>query len=192
MLDFIKPIEQFIESLSKKELQRYILIYLGSCLAITFGLLYWHYQRVGSLEKRIQAANKQRIETRNILSLEKEVKHQKDIVNQALKQRQGNFRLLHFFEDLINKLQLQNNLKRHTVQVEKLTSPHAKGYSEVIVEASLISLNTRQLVGLLDEIEKNTIIYTKYLETTKSGKVPAIDVIIKIATLELDKEEANS
>lgn len=191
MNDILKPVERFIGYLSPREFRRYIAIYISSILLIATALIYWHYRKLDDLKKRIVNANKQRIEVQNILSLKEEVERQKNVVKQALKKRQPSFRLLQYFEHTINKLQLQNNLKKTAVQVGSLEHLRSQGYSEVIVEAGLINLNTKQLVELLDEIEKNTIIYIKYLEITKSGKAPVIDLILKIATLQLDKDEVS-
>jgi hypothetical protein len=187
MIDILKPIEMWISKLSKKELQRYILIYLATIITLTGLLIYWQYNQAIALKKKILYTNTQRHEACEILTQDEEVQKQKNIVDKTLKERKK-FTLQHYFEHTISKLGLQNNLKKHDPFVSNLEHLRSQGYSEVRVEASLVSLNTKQLVELLDEIERNTIIYIKYLEITKSGKAPAIDVLLTIATLQLDKD----
>lgn len=189
MIDILKPIEDLIAKLSKKELNRYLLIYLAVIITLAGLLIYWQYSAALALKKKIAYTNTQRNEAREILTQDEEVQQQKNIVDKTLKERKK-FKLQHYFEHTINKLGLQNNLKKHDPFVSNLEHLRSQGYSEVRVEASLINLNTKQLVELLDEIEHNTIIYIKYLEITKSGKAPAIDVLLTIATLQLDKAEA--
>ena len=187
-MEFLKPVEKFVSALSEKEFQRYAIIYL-TCTTVLSGLLiYWQYNKANAIKKKITYTNTQRAEVRKILTQDEEVNHQKDVVGQILKQRKK-FKLQHYFESIINKLKLQNNLKKHDPFVSNLENLRSQRYSEVRVEASLVNLNTKQLVELLDEIERNTIIYTKYLEINKSGKAPAIDVLLTIATLQLDKDE---
>ncbi len=188
MIDILKPIERFVATLSKKEFKRYLLIYLASITALAMLLIYWQYNQANAIKKKIFATNKQREEASNILTQDQEVQQQKNIVDRALKDRKK-VRLQDYFERTVNKLNLQSNLKKNDPFVSNLEHLRSQGYSEVRVEASLINLNTKQLVELLDEIERNTIIYIKYLEITKSGKAPVIDVLLTIATLQLDKDE---
>jgi hypothetical protein len=187
MIDFLKPIERFVATQGKKELQKYLLIYLGSILVIASILIYWQTSSAISLNKKILAINVQRAKAQEVLSRAEEVASQKSIVDKALKDGQK-IKLQHYFELTINKLKLQNHLKKNETFISHLENLRTQGYSEVRVEASLINLNTKQLVELLDEIERNTIIYIKYLEITKSGKAPAIDVLMTIATLQLDND----
>jgi len=188
MIDFLKPIEQFVSTLNKKEFQRYFAIYLASVLVLAGLLIFWQTRKTNKLIKDITYANMQRATVQEILTQDASVKQQKNIVDSTLKERKK-FKLQHIFELIVNKLKLQNNLKKSTPFVSNIENLRSAGYSEVRVEASLINLNTKQLVELLDEIEKNPIIYVKYLEITKSGKAPVIDVIITIATLQINKDK---
>lgn len=187
-MNFLKPIEQFVTSLSKKEFQRYAIIYIISVIVLASLLIFWQSSKANAIKKKIVQTNSQRITARDILTQDQEVQHQKKLVDQTLKERK-NFKLQHFFGLIIKQLKLQNNLKKSDPFVSNLEQLRSSGYSEVRVEASLINLNTKQLVELLEEIEKNPIIYVKYLEIIKSGKAPAIDVLITIATLQLDKDK---
>lgn len=187
-MKFLKQIEQWASSLTKKEFQRYFVIYLIGVTLLAALLIFWQNNKSKNLRKKILITNTQRISAQAILSQDASVKKQKNIVDQTLKERKS-FKLQLFFELIINKLKLQNNLKKSVPFVSTLESLRSAGYSEVRVEASLINLNTKQLVELLDEIEKNPIIYVKYLEIIKSGKAPIIDVIITIATLQIDKDK---
>lgn len=185
---FLKPIEQFIISLNKKDFKRYAIVYLLSVIGLVALLIFWQSSKANAIKKKINQTNNQRVETREILTQDQAVQKQKKLVDQTLKERK-NFKLQHFFGLIIKQLKLQNNLKKSDPFVSNLEQLRSSGYSEVRVEASLVNLNTKQLVELLEEIEKNPIIYVKYLEITKSGKAPAIDVLITIATLQLDKDK---
>jgi hypothetical protein len=190
VIEKLKPINQFINSLGRKKFQQYASIYLGCVLAIVGLILYLNYKKISGpkgLKKKIVFLNQQREEVQEILTTDEEVNHQKTIVDRTLKQR--SFRLKHYFEHIINKLNLKKNLQKHTALVSNLEHLRSQGYSEVRVEASLTNLNTKQLVELLDEIEKTDIIHTKYLEVTRPGKTQVIDVMLTIATLQLDKNE---
>jgi hypothetical protein len=188
MMGFLKNAENFIIKLSPKELQKYLLIYMASVCAAAGLLIYWQYSKTNDLRKKLVAANKQRSEVREILTQDQVVKYQKEIVDRTLKQRK-HFKLQDYFENTVQKLRLQNSLKKSTPSVSNLEGLRAQGYSEARVDASLVNLNTKQLVELLDEIEQNTIIYIKNLEINRSGKAPVIDVMLTIATLQRDKDE---
>ena len=151
-------------------------------------LIFWQTNKAKTIKKKIVQTNSQRITARDILTQDQEVQAQKRLVEQILTERK-NFKLQHFFGLILKQLKLQNNLKKSDPFVSNLEQLKSSGYSEVRVEASLVNLNMKQLVELLDEIEKNPIIYVKYLEINKSGKAPAIDVLITIATLQLDKDK---
>lgn len=188
MMNFLKPIELWITSLSKKEFQRYAIAYFLSVMAIVVLLVFWQSSKTQAIKNKIRQTNTLRVKAREILTEDQAVQNQKKLVDSTLKERK-NFKLQHFFGVIVKQLQLQNNLKKSDPFVSNLEQLRSSGYSEVRVEASLVNLNTKQLAELLEEIEKNPIIYVKYLEITKSGKAPAIDVLITIATLQLDKDK---
>lgn len=189
LMEFLKPVNQFVSSLSHKEFQKYFGAYLAAVLLILGFMFYRHYSKISKLRKSIGYANSLRINARDILTKDEEVKRQKNIVDKVLEKRNKSFKLLQVFIQIINKLRLQSNLKKRDAFVSNLEHLRSRGYSEVRVEANLTNLNTKQLVELLDEIEKNTIIYTKYLEINRSGKAPVVDVILTIATLQSQANE---
>ena len=186
-MKMLKPINQFISSLSHKEFQRYAGGYLVTLLLIIGFLFYRQNKKLNSLHKKIRHTNQLRREAQIILTKDEEVKHQKNIVDEILKERK-NFKLQRYFEHVINKLRLQSSLQKHDPFVSNLAHLRSQGYSEVRVEASLTNLNTKQLVELLAEIEKNNIIYIKYLEINRSGRSPVVDVMLTIATLQLNTQ----
>jgi hypothetical protein len=188
-MEWLKPVNQWISNLGQTEFQKYLAIYLAGVILIAGFIGYRHYSQMAKLRQKIQYVNGLRLDTKNILSRDEEVKHQKNIVDKALKSRH-NFKLKHWFEDVISKQGLHNNLQKYNAFVSSLEHLRSQGYSEVRIEASLTGLNTRQLVDLLAEIEKYDIIYIKYLEINRSNKMPVIDVILTIATLQLDSGEA--
>ncbi len=188
-MEWLKPINQWISNLGQTEFNKYLAIYLSSIVVIASLIGYRHYSQMAKLRQKIQYVNNLRLDTKNILSRDEEVKHQKNIVDKVLNERKNSFKLKHYFEDAISRLGLQNNIQKYDAFVSNLEHLRAQGYSEVRVEASLTNLNTKQLVDLLADIEKNSIIYTKYLEINRSNKAPVIDVILTIATLQLDTNE---
>ncbi len=175
----ISPVSAFIENLSKKEFSKFIIGFFACIICITGYLLYHRQSKIIDLTSKLYSINKERIKTQQAIQIHAELKNQRRDVDVLLDQDK-NFRLLDYFNTLTQQLGL-NNLATSVV-----SSPHdlGIGYNEIELTVSINSINSMQLVSLLEAFDKNKRIYTKELLIEKSKKNSSIDVKIVIATLE--------
>ncbi len=187
-MNLIEKSKNFILSLDEKTFKKYSYIIIAIILVLVGLILYRHYSKIGKLKKELQTINRSREEAQIILTKDVQVKKQKKIVDEIL-EKGKNFKIVQYFDSTTNALRLSNNVKDKKVSVNELENLRTKEYSEVKLDATLTAIDTKQLVELLNEFEKNERIYTKNLEIIKSNKVPALDVNITIATLQPKTEE---
>lgn len=178
MMEFLTPIQQFIERLDEKQFKIYMLSFLGG-IALAAGLLIFNYYRsVSSYKTKIIALNKKRKEVSELLTRYELVKKQQKDVD-ALLSKEKDFKITQYFEKVLAKINATKNQK----SVDTRSEDVLENYTEWTLSADLSNLNMQKLTELLNELEAEDRIYIKELEITRAGS-SAINVKISIATLE--------
>ena len=145
-------------------------------------LMYLFYARHKNSEEflgRISSLNKERVRTQKIISLRAQLKSERQDADLLLSEDK-NFRLLDYFNQLMKEIGIMPSSSPQVGTPRDLDM----GYNEVELTALFMNINTKQLVVLLENIDKNKRIYTKELLIDKSQKTPTIDIKLIIATLE--------
>jgi hypothetical protein len=177
----LDKLKNFIQDLDEKQFLRYLAGLFITLVILMSLILFFNYRKVHGLKKRIVQINNNRTSLQAILTTYERVKQQKADVA-AMLEKDKNFKIVGYMDTLLNSLNLTGNRSNYTQSSEvKESLPE---YIEVKLVTNFTSLNTRQLVELLHEIEKNERIYTKELEITRSPSTPTLDVVLTIATLE--------
>ena len=180
-MELMNKLRLFIEGMEEREFYRYMIILLGLIVLMAGFLVFRYYKKVGALEGRIEYVNDEREEkVQSILQRMHVVSQQRKHVNDILA-KDKEFRIAGYFDELLKKLGL---FDKRTAQSssEVVLGPE---YSEIMLRASFVGLNMRQLTELLEKIEKNERVYEKSLEIIRSTRTPkTIDVNLTIATLE--------
>lgn len=173
-------VRNFFRSLEPQEVYKYTALILAIILLIS-GLILWrYYAGVQSLQRKLGLLNKQRLETRSLLEKNDYVLQQQIRVDEIL-ERDKNFKIKEYFISVVQKLGLANLISKDP---EITSNELVNGYTEIKLDVSLSSMNMKQLVDLLYNIEQNERVYTKDLKITKSLRTQTIDVSLVIATFE--------
>ncbi|HVW99634.1 MAG TPA: hypothetical protein VHA52_04210 [Candidatus Babeliaceae bacterium] len=176
----LKRVRDFIVVLDRRQFYRYLAIAIGIFLILLGIVGYIHYRKIGTLERKLRRINQQRDEARTILQEHAMVKQQQADVDSIL-EKDRDFRLVKYFLSLVDQLSLRQNLTQDPIPMSEDLN---NGYTEVRIPATFTNLNMKQVVELLQEIDKNDRVYTKELSLIKSSKSPTLDVTLIIATLQ--------
>lgn len=175
----ISRIRDYIVSLDNKQYRIFVLIFLSVTVFVASYLIYRKYNIYKELQVVLNDVNKQRKRTQNILQQSKDLKKQREEVDLLLSEDK-NFRILDYFNRLTQELNLISASPAYVSSPKDLNM----SYNEVELSCSFSNINTKQLVQLLEAIDKNRRVYTKELIVEKSQKSPMIDIKLIIATLE--------
>jgi len=187
-MDFLNKIINRIHDLEEKDFYKYLTV-IGIVLLLFISFfIFRYYRNVSYFKGRIEEINERReADVRNILSRMEDVKKRREEVNAILAQEEL-FKIEgYFINDLLQTLGIGKPTES-TVSKKELGELE---YTEVELNARFTSISTEQMCRLLKELEEKKRINIKELEIKKSAKNGrAIDVSIKIATLQPKVEEA--
>jgi len=173
----LKRIRERLEKLDEKEFFKYGAIFLGIICLLSSAIIVRYYFKKSSLTKQMKSVNSLREEVKTILDRYERVKKQRDEVN-ALLDKNEDFILEEYVEQLRKQLGLTYVIESRT------TAPRDEVYKEIAINAKFTNMNMRELTELLQELEKNKLVYTKDLDIVKSkSRSGTLDVSITIATL---------
>ena len=179
-MELVRKIDDFLQSVDRREFYKYLAILLGiiTCL---LALLGWYcYSSTRDYVTQIEEINDKRAgEIKQLFESHERIIMGKKQVD-ALLEQNPNFKIRGFFDEVINTLQIAE--KRVT---ESASNVERENYRESILTVTLAGMNMQELCELLQAIERAKRIFTKELDIQKSKKIPdAIDVTLIIATLQ--------
>ncbi|MDR3646783.1 MAG: hypothetical protein P4L22_04565 [Candidatus Babeliales bacterium] len=186
-MQIFDKVRSFFIYMQENDFKKYLMIFLTIIFLAVGFILYQYFSRISYLKKEIQRINASREEAQKILTKHQQVKKQKAIVAELL-ERGKVFKILDFFNSVVEKLNLSNKVKETKITVNGLENSATQEYEEIKLEVDLTSMNMKELTDLLNEIEENERVYIKGLEITHPKAIPAVDVNISIATLQLKAE----
>ena len=177
-MEFLNSLQQKLSHLSTKEFYRYAGIYIGCVVALTGGVVYFHFSTVNSLNKKVKAMRSKRNEIKRLLQKHALVQKQSKEINNLLEEEK-NFKIKSFFDNLVTLQSLQSKQKKEAEVTEEILY---KKYTEIKLKAQFRQMNTMLLAQLLDAIEAKKRVYVKELTITKT-RGASIDISLVIATL---------
>lgn len=174
----------YLAQLDEQQFKKYCLIAAGVTIGLLGLYLYSYYSSLNNLKSTIGQLNKKRIETRELLERFELVKKQRKTVDQLL-ERDKNFKILDFYENILQSLQVMN---AQLQEPQTASQDVLDGYTERTLYAQLVNLNMKKVTDILQAIEQNDRVYTKEIEIDRSTTKPqAVNLKITIGTL--DKKE---
>ncbi len=185
-MEFLNQIQSYLSSLERKRFNQYVGGLLGFIAIVMLLLMFQYYRKVSYLKTEAIALNEQREDTQKILRTAQQIQDiQKE--NETILAQDKNFRIAHFFEDLIGKLGLVQ--KKSSVD---LTVALGEGkFRENILTAKFTAVTMKEITELLQDIEQNKRVFVKELTLEASKKQKnSIDVTLVIATLEPKPQES--
>jgi hypothetical protein len=172
-------IRDYIARYDTKDLKKATLSIALIFSLIILYLFYMRYKNAEDFLARIASLNKERGRTQKIIALRTRLKSERQDADLLLSEDK-NFRLLDYFNILTRDLGIFPSSPPQVAAPRDLDM----GYNEIELTALFMGIHTKQLVVLLETIDKNKRIYTKELIIDKSQKTPTIDIKLTIATLE--------
>ena len=175
----LEYIRDYIGRYDDRQLKRAFVLTGTALFFIIVYLFYVKHKNREDFLLRISSLNKERVRTQKIISLRSLLKSERQDADLLLNEDK-NFRLLDYFNILMKEIGLVPSSDPQVAAPRDLDM----GYNEIELTALFININMKQLVVLLENIDKNKRIYTKELVIDKSQKTPTIDIKLTIATLE--------
>jgi len=187
-LGFIDQIINFTQTLTHKELQKYIIIVISSVALICAASVYYVYHLSSNAVKKIETINSNANKVNSLLGKHETLKNKEEEVI-AILDKNKDFKISTFFE---------NFYKKHKVTPEPNWKPEdgtkVEGseegtiFQEILLQATFKNQNMKTLVDMVQEIYKINIIYIKDLEISKEPK-NKINFTITLATKQYSKTE---
>ncbi|MBT3827560.1 hypothetical protein HOL34_03700 [bacterium] len=183
-MKIIQQIQVFLTSHTLNEVKRALLIAAAAITALTGSLMYYRYHTLTTIYKNIRTINKRRIQAAQIIGKNTQLNEAKKYIKTLLI-KDRDFMIAQFFDDNIKKQGLTSKVSK------KVTSRHAlkDDYQEIRLNASLLGINTKQLVKLLHLLEEKQRVYIKELDISHASSSAPLEVNLVIATLEIGKKK---
>jgi len=173
-------IQNFIKNLDEQELIKYFAGFGLTILGLIGLILYLNHSGVNKYKSRLKDINKERLQTKKILTDYKLVNLQKQKIEEILSTN-NNFFIAQEYNNLIKKLGLS---KFQSEEPTKSDGEIISGKIERILTFHLDSITMKQLTELLTQIAEIERLYPKELIIKKVPNSQKIDIDLTIATLE--------
>ncbi len=175
----LEYIRDYIGRYDDRQLKKAAVIIATALFFMTGYLFYVRHKNTEDFLRHISSLNKERVRTQKSVSFRSLLKNERQDVDLLLNEDK-NFRLLDYFNILMKEIGIIPSSDPQVGAPRDLDM----GYNEIELTALFMNIHMKQLVILLENIDKNKRIYTKELIIDKSQKTPTIDIKLTIATLE--------
>jgi len=163
MIQIINKIETFIQSLSKKEFQKYLTVSIGIIAVVLLGATYYIYNLNTQYNKNLGTTLKLARQATSIIAQHKHLQEKEEEIKELLEQNK-NFNIIIFFENITNKhgITPEPNWKPETVAIEG-----SDAFEEVILQTTFPNMTTQKLITFISNIYEEKMVYFKELIITK-------------------------
>ncbi len=189
----MKQIEQltnYLQSLSKKEFQQYLIVGLVAIGLLATGTTYYIYQTSSNLVTQLRQLN------RNANNIARIVAH-----HEKLQEREQNIRtLLEKYPDFNINSYFERFYTKHKITPEPNWKPEEGAviigsqenvkFQEIILQATFKNQTMQKLVELLQDLYKETIVYIKELEVRRENAKITIELTLATQQYKKEREEA--
>jgi|GEM_PF-1072416 len=182
MNNIIDHITDVIWHLDGKKFTQIALGIMIGATAVLGTIIYTQHRRNKKFKIAMETINKQRKDVKELLEKNEIIKQYQEQAEKVLAQDKT-FLFKGYIEDNLLK-SLQLTAKPYKVDTNIPENLRELGYQEVTANLEFINLDMKQLVDLLEKLEKTNRIDIKKLEITKSKQQPKIDVALTISTIE--------
>lgn len=181
-----KELVEFIESLSHKDFQKYLIGILAGISILSLGGIYYIYQTSSSLKDDLIKLNKRTRKISQLIVQSERLNTEEQNVKTLLEAKKD-FGMSKFFEQFYtkHKIKPEPNWKPEEGAVI-IGSEEGTSYQEILLKATFKSQTMQKLVSILQDIYKEPIIYLKGLEI--SAEKSKINFEITLATKQYKKE----
>jgi len=180
----LSSVQNFVKNLDEQELIKYFVAFGLGLLSLITLILYLNFSGFNKYKTKLQEINKERLQTKRILTDYKLVNLQKQKIEEILSSDKSFF-IEQQYNNILKKLGLTN------YQSETPTKSDGQiisGKIERILTVHLDAITMQQLVELLTQIAEIERLYPKELIIKKVPNSQKIDIDLMIATLENTSE----
>ena len=179
-MEFIIKLGNYLQSLSKKQIQQYFLAFFAGTLFVTLGSIYYIHSKSIDLLNEIKRLDVLANKSISILEDNQRMDSEEQRIQSLLDQNKD-FNINSYFESFCQA----QNLPSQGWGDSKTEEINDK-FDEISLRATFKNQTTEKLVKILDELYKNDIIYIKNLsikqESDKQSPEKKISFDITIAT----------
>lgn len=177
----------FTQSASKKEFQKYLIGILAGTAILAFGLSYYIYSSSAALKDQLKGLGKTTDSITRLLAKSKQLNIEEEKIKDIL-DANPNFKINTYFEEFYTKHKLKPEPGWKPDESEKVIEGAQEGarYQEVTLQATFKDETMEKLVTILQDIEKEPIVYLKGLEIT--AEKSKINFELTLATKQYKKE----
>ena len=150
-----------IQSLNKKDFEKYLIIFLIFISLLIGGITYFIYSKSVDLVSHIKKNEKELAHIARIINDNKKIEAQEEHLKK-LAEENKNFNIKVFFEEFCKK----QNIKPEPGWFENYKSNNIEGnekFQEDLITATFKSFTMQNLVTILDSLKKEEIIFVKEL-----------------------------
>jgi hypothetical protein len=183
---------QFIQSLNKKEFQKYLLMTISSIAILALGTTYYVYHKSSNLTSQIRKLNLQTNKIAKLLSKNQFLETEEIKIQELLKSR-PDFNMNTYFEQFYTKhnLKPEPNWKPEEGSVIE-GSQAGISYQEIVLKAVFKNQTMQTLVTVLQDIYKEPIVYLKELEITAEKSKINFELTLATKKYKTETKEAVS
>lgn len=175
-MSFLERLQNFIDSTEEKTFRIYLFSIVGAVLALSIGLIVWHYLALSTVSERIEMINESRQQARKIITTNKQLELEQKNLDRML-DKDPFFSLVEYVSNLLAQYHLQP-----AKQVEPTSSNRLNQYNERTVRVEIRETDMKTLTELIEELTQNERVTIKEVEIT-AAKGQSIDVSLTLATL---------
>lgn len=172
---FIK-IATFLQGITKKQFQQYLLMFLGGVCIVAGGMMYWFYTQSNSLLLEIKKIEGLSQKANRIIVDNEHMQQEARRVQELFEQNKDSFTIKSFFETFCKEQSLTPE-PGWTSRTEESNDR----FDEIVLSASFRKQITEKLVSILVALDKKDIVYIKDLTVKNEGN-KQINFDITIAT----------
>ncbi len=183
----LESIQDYIATLSHKEIVRGMVAYFLAFTMLVIFLLYRHNNMIVEAQQKTKLLNKARQQVQEIITQYDTVKSKKAEVDEKLI-KDKNFYLVKFYQDTIASVNISG---QNTPSL--ITGVGPAGYSEESLQLNFTQITMQKLCEFLQALQTTARVTVKNLEISKSSTEKKINVSMTLATLRptIDKISSN-
>ena len=151
----------YIQSLSKKDFEKYLIIFLCCTAILAGGAVYYVYNTSSNLVKEIKNLEKLANETIEIINKNAKLNLEEDKLKELLNKNMG-FNIKTYFEQFIKEQSITPEPNWGDNTFTQPVEGNDK-FDEVVLTATFKNQTMQQLTKILEELKKNEMVYIKQL-----------------------------
>jgi len=189
----MKQIEQltsYLQALSKKEFQQYLIVGLVSIGLLATGTTYYIYQKSSNLVTQLRQLNLDANKIARIVARHEKLQEREQNIRTLL-EKYPDFNINSYFERFYTKHKItpEPNWKPEEGAVIIGSQENVK-FQEIILQATFKNQTMQKLVELLQDLYKETIVYIKELEVRRENAKITIELTLATQQYKKEREEA--